>query len=115
MGERLRGGGDRPLVPVFLITPRATGEAAGAATWDLGPPAWPKPRVVTFSRRRSVGTLYLKPASVSGGPSMLGRKLCPARGKVTVPAGAKLLLEVSENGARDMSPLAGLGPATSRW
>jgi hypothetical protein len=41
---------------------------------------------------------------------MFGRKLGPARGRVTVSAGAKLLLEVSENGARDLSPLARLGP-----
>lgn len=105
----MRGGG-RPLVPVFPITPRADGEAAGAATWSLGPPPRPKPRVVRFSRRRSIGTLYVKPASVFGGPTLLGRKLGPARGKVTVPAGASLLLEVSEGGARDLSPLAGLGP-----
>lgn len=109
MGESLRGGG-QPFVPVFRITPRAAGEAAGAATWNLDPPARPQPRVVRFSSRRSVGTLYTKTASVFGGPSMFGRKLGPARGRVTVPAGAKLLLEVSENGARDLSPLARLGP-----
>lgn len=109
MGERLRGGG-RPPAPAFPITPRTAGEAAGAAAWYLAPPAWPKPRVVRFSWKRTLGTLYVKTASVFGGSSMFGRKLGPARGKVTVPAGAKLLLEVSENGARDLSPLARLGP-----
>ena len=109
MGERLRKGGGSSALE-SMINRNASGEAAGAATWNLDPPAWPQPRDVRFSSRRSVGTLYVKTASVFGGPSMFGRKLGPARGKVTVPAGAKLLIEVSENGARDLSPLSRLGP-----
>lgn len=103
-------GGLWPPAPTFPIAPRAYGETAGTAAWNLRLPPPPKPRVVRFSSRRSLGTLYVKTSSVFQGRTMLGRSLAPARGEVTVPAGASLLLEVSEGGVRDLSPLAALGP-----
>ena len=91
MGERLRGGG-RPPAPAFPITPRTACGAAGAAAWNIAPPAWPKPRVVRFSWKRTLGTLYVKTASVFGGPTMFGRssvRLDPTgKGKAVVRLGA---------------------------
>lgn len=63
-----------------------------------------------FPSSRSLGTLYVKPTSVFKGRTRFGRRLAPARGEVTAPAGVSLLLEASEGGVRDLSPLAALGP-----
>jgi len=109
MGEKMSGGFGPPA-HLFPITPSASRESAGAATWKLEPPARPRPRVVKFSSERSLGTLFVKHGSVFEGTGMFGKKLGPARGKRVVPAGASLLLAVSEGGARDLLPLASLGP-----
>jgi beta-lactamase regulating signal transducer with metallopeptidase domain/Leucine-rich repeat (LRR) protein len=66
-------------------------------------------RVVRFPEDRSMGKLYVRDPGAEDW-YMDVEELGEARGRVAVPKGKELKLEVSEDAARDLSPLAKLRP-----
>jgi len=77
-------------------------------------PNGPPERVIRFPRSRSLGVLYVTywgrrlPSCHESG----WRELGSAKGKVTVPPGNQVWLDVSARGAQDLSPLADLTPGS---
>ena len=66
-------------------------------------------RIVQFPEARSMGTLYVRDPGAEDW-YMDVEELGEARGRVAVPKGKELKLEVSEEAAQDLSPLAKLRP-----
>ncbi len=89
---------------------QSDGRLAGEVTWALDTPAPRRPRAVTFPKNRSLGDLYVEPIHTGDSCRAEREELGRARGEVVVPAGKRLLLYVSEKGARDLRPLPKLAP-----
>ncbi|MDD1721849.1 MAG: protein kinase [Euryarchaeota archaeon] len=71
------------------------------------------PRLLYFPADRSLGTLYTRDANASWNYPMSWEdwtEFAPARGKAAVPSGHHVRLDVSPEGAKDLSPLASLAP-----
>ena len=70
-------------------------------------------RLLYFPADRSLGTLYVRDDFARWDYPMSWTdwtEFTPARGKVTVPTGQDVRLDVSPEGAKDLSPLASLAP-----
>ncbi len=87
---------------------QSDGRLAGEVTWALDTLAPRRPRAVRFPKKRSLGDLCVNPIHTGDRRRAERGELGRCRGEVVVPAGKRLLLYVSEKGARDLCPLTKL-------
>lgn len=109
MGEQHNRGRTLGLRP-HVNGRQSDGRLAGEVTWALDTPAPRRPRIVRFPKNRSLGDLCVEPIHTGDSRRAEREELGRARGEVVVPAGKRLLLYVSEKGARDLRPLTKLAP-----
>jgi internalin A len=74
----------------------------------LSTTAFAQTRILHFPKDRSMGTLSVRDADGHGKSYRGFEELCEARGDVAIPVGKEVLLDLSREGAEDLSPLAKL-------